>query len=460
MVPDSYSEGEKDEFNDRDRLILQLKQLQDAYARQAEVIARYERLYKNKKKPKKDVYEELEIQRELIETLNRRLKDKQEDMEARTNELEARNEELQLSLEQQAGIEAAAVRSERDFRAIVEKNADAMVVLDGEGRVLYVNPAAEEMFHLSASKMVGAPFGFPVVLDKPVQMLVLREFKEFVAAEMRLVEVNWGYKPSFLISLRDMTDHIRAEAELEKYQKHLEAEIKERTRKLEDAKGQAELYLDLMSHDINNLHQIALGYLELAREMPPGGEQTVLLDKPVEVLQRSAQLITNVRKLQRLRDGVFLTQDVDVGRVLEGVLREFGDISGKRVTLNADGHGPCFVRANELLHDVFANLVSNAVKHTGDKKNITICLDVVEDNGRRHCRVAVEDDGPGIPDDFKARIFDRTLKGTGKTKGMGLGLYLVKSLVESYGGRVWVEDCTHGDHRKGARFVVLLPAVE
>ena len=72
----------------------------------------------------------------------------------------------------------------------------------------------------------------------------------------------------------------------------------------------------------------------------------------------------------------------------------------------------------------------------------------------------VEDDGPGIPDDFKSRIFNRMLKGTDKAKGMGLGLYLVKSLVDSYGGRVWVEDRVPGDHTKGARFVVMLPAAE
>ncbi len=45
-------------------------------------------------------------------------------------------------------------------------------------------------------------------------------------------------------------------------------------------------------------------------------------------------------------------------------------------------------------------------------------------------------------------------------KGMSLGLYLVKSLVDSYGGKVWVEDRVSGDHTKGARFAVLLPAVE
>ena len=50
------------------------------------------------------------------------------------------------------------------------------------------------------------------------------------------------------------------------------------------------------------------------------------------------------------------------------------------------------------------------------------------------------------------------LKGSDKAKGMGLGLYLVKSLVDSYGGSVWVEDRVPGDHTQGARFVVMLPA--
>ena len=220
------------------------------------------------------------------------------------------------------------------------------------------------------------------------------------------------------------------------------------------------LYLDLMGHDINNMHQIALGYLELARDMQPDVGQTEFLDKPIEVLQRSARLIKNVRKLQKLQEGVFQTEVVDVCEVLVDVQREFGAVPDKAVTLNLNGREHCHVRANELLHDVFANLVSNAIKHTGDRADIVVDLDVVKDDGGRYCRVMVEDNGPGIPDDFKGKIFNRLLKGTDKAKGMGLGLYLVKSLVDSYGGRVWVEDRVPGDHTKGARFVVMLPVVE
>jgi PAS domain S-box-containing protein len=228
-------------------------------------------------------------------------------------------------------------------------------------------------------------------------------------------------------------------------------------KELANAKVQAELYLDLMGHDINNMHQIALGYLELAREMYPEAGDGQFLDKSMEVLQRSARLIQNVRKLQKLREGVFQAESVDICRLLSDVQREFGAVPYKQVTLNLNGHERCLVRANELLHDVFSNLVSNAIKHTGYKADIVIDLDVEEENGRHNCRVSVEDNGRGIPDDFKGKVFNRLLEGTDKAKGMGLGLYLVKSLVESYGGRVWVEDRVPGDHTRGSKFVVTLP---
>jgi len=238
-------------------------------------------------------------------------------------------------------------------------------------------------------------------------------------------------------------------------------EQKSREAELQIAKDNAELYLDLMGHDINNMHQIALGYLEVARDMQMlNEEQKLLIDKPFEVLERSARLIQNVRKLQKLKEGVFQDQVVDVRAVLEDVQREFGAVPDKSVKLNLNGYGQCHVRANELLHDVFANLVSNAIKHTGDRSEINIGLDIVKENGGQYCRVMVEDGGRGIPDDFKGKVFNRMLKGTTKAKGMGLGLYLVKSLVDSYGGRVWVEDRVVGDHTKGARFVVMLPAIE
>jgi signal transduction histidine kinase len=261
-----------------------------------------------------------------------------------------------------------------------------------------------------------------------------------IDTEVLALKICYQDRPAIKVVFRDITGR-----------KQLEE-------KLKNAKARAELYLDLMGHDINNMHQIALGYLEMAKDMQADPAGNEFLDKPIEMLQRSARLIRNVRKLQKLREGVFLTDRVDVRNMLVSVQREFGAVPGKTVALNFNCNEPCYVRANELLHDVFANLVSNAIKHTGDRADISIDLDRVRENGRLYCRVSVADNGPGIPGEFKAIIFDRILKGTARAKGMGLGLYLVKSLVDSYGGRVWVEDRVQGDYAKGARFVVLLPA--
>jgi len=91
---------------------------------------------------------------------------------------------------------------------------------------------------------------------------------------------------------------------------------------------------------------------------------------------------------------------------------------------------------------------------------IDLLQTAVCDNGKEYIRISVEDNGPGISDEFKEKIFGRFSRGKTNAKGKGLGLYLIKSLVEDFHGKVWVEDRVPGDHAKGARFVVMLPAVD
>ncbi len=152
-------------------------------------------------------------------------------------------------------------------------------------------------------------------------------------------------------------------------------------------------------------------------------------------------------------------ETIDLGDLLREVvdIYEMPDIV---INKSRECEGPCYVKANQLLHDVFSNLLSNAIKHMSDSDGrISISLEAVVRDGRRSYRVSVEDNGPGVPDDMKEKIFNRLQRGETKARGMGLGLYLVKSLVESYHGRVWVEDRVPGDHTKGSRFVVMLPAI-
>ena len=339
----------------------------------------------------------------------------------------------------------------------LEISSDMVVWLDSEARIIYVNDAAIKALGYTREEILSmrVPDVDPSfsLESWPVFWREVREKGHLLIesthrsrdgriypVEITVNFIRSGDKEFISSSGKDITERKQAEAALL------------------DSKEQAELYLDLMGHDINNMHQIVLGYLELAEGMAMGDSQRDMLRTSIEVLQRSARLIQNVRKLQRHRDGLFQTCRVDVAGVVSTVQREFGDVPDKPVVLNLNGREHYYVRANELLHDVFANLVSNSIRHTNTPAQIVIDVDRVAEDGRACCRVIVEDDGPGIPDEKKGHIFNRMHKGS--TRGMGLGLYLVKSLVDSYGGRVWVEDRVVGDHAKDARFVVMLPTVK
>jgi PAS domain S-box-containing protein len=236
---------------------------------------------------------------------------------------------------------------------------------------------------------------------------------------------------------------------------------------LAEAKAQAELLIDLLGHDINNMNHSALGYLELALDTLDmdgkiGPDGRVLIEKPYQAIQSSSTLITNVRKLQRLRTEGVKTQPIDLYDLFEELKAHDFHASDKKVTINFEPIPHYIVEGSELLRDVFYNLINNAVKHSipGKPVNIDVNVERVNENGRAFYRCVIEDDGPGIPDELKPRLFHRFQRGKTKAHGKGLGLYLVRTLVESYHGKVWVEDRVKGDHTKGARFVVMLPAAE
>ncbi len=411
-------------------------------------------------------------------------------------------------------VEDALRRREKDFRAIVDKNADAMIVLGLSGVIQYANPAAIDLFNLPESEMIGKMMGFPIMLTEPVDMYVVRGFKEFVAAEMRMVEVEWGGQPSYLISFRDVTGHVNYEEQLSKARDELEVRVQERTvdlikaneslqkeiedrktieeelrveveerrtveeelrneieqsakidQALKESKGEVELYLDLMGHDINNLNQIGIGYLELALESSNIEEVKSLISKPLEVMKDTSQIIQNVRKLQQVtKDELKRDTNVEIVnlcRVLPEIKERYTHIKDRSVTINLESPQLCFVKANDLIKDVFTNLIDNSIKHSYAEKPlmINIKLEEVKDKNKDFVRCAVEDDGPGIPDWVKSKIFMRFQRGVTKAHGKGLGLYLVRSLVKSYKGSVWVEDRVPGDYTKGVRFVMVFPLV-
>jgi signal transduction histidine kinase len=228
-------------------------------------------------------------------------------------------------------------------------------------------------------------------------------------------------------------------------------------RELMAEKGRAELYLDLLTHDINNYITAALGYLQLAEmRLQLEEKDKKLIFVPMQELRNSSELIANVRNIQRLEADRFKAEVVELKVMLEEIKGEYEHPPGREVTIMLEDREGCSRKVSKLLRDAFGNIVSNAIRHSSGPLVIGINLTKQSYDGHEHCRVSIEDNGPGIPDDMKEKVFDRMTQGGTKVTGHGLGLYLVKRLVQDEGGRVWAEDRVPGDHTKGARFVVVL----
>jgi len=123
-----------------------------------------------------------------------------------------------------------AKRSETNLRKIIDHSADSIVIVDIEGIVKFVNPAAESFLRSPAAKLLGSSFGFPVIGSEQTEIeLVHSSGKGTAVAEMAMVEIEWEGKPSYFVSLHDITARKHAEEEmketLEKLRKTLAGTI-------------------------------------------------------------------------------------------------------------------------------------------------------------------------------------------------------------------------------------------
>jgi signal transduction histidine kinase len=118
------------------------------------------------------------------------------------------------------------------------------------------------------------------------------------------------------------------------------------------------------------------------------------------------------------------------------------------------GKGKYCIMANEFLQDVFYNLLHNAVKVT-PTEDVEIEVKASLDQEGEFLRMDFVDWGTGMDDKMKKTVL--TSLGERVQRISGVGLTLVKQIVDQYGGKISIEDRVPGDHTKGARFVILLP---
>jgi signal transduction histidine kinase len=255
---------------------------------------------------------------------------------------------------------------------------------------------------------------------------------------------------STLLQLRRTEAGLRETIEREQIAR---AQAEEATRLKDD-------FLANLSHELRTPMNIIIGWAHLLRNGPLTDEQKVRAAEAIERAARSqAQLIEDLLDVSRIVTGKFRMemQDVKIGFVLKSAVDSLRMVASAKqivVTLTQEAGDVVIKGDPDRLQQVFWNLLSNAVKFTPANG----CVDVLMQKTAAHVIVTVTDTGVGISSDFLPHVFDRFRQAdstsTRQHTGMGLGLAIVRHVVELHGGTARAESAGPDS---GSSFILSLP---
>jgi signal transduction histidine kinase len=232
---------------------------------------------------------------------------------------------------------------------------------------------------------------------------------------------------------------------------------------LDKDRKKIELLIDLIGHDVNNYVQAVSGFVELAMSRPDVPQPSrKSLGKALDQVWNLNKLVTNVKlyaKVEAYGDRNLTPIDL-VATINDAYAGAESHLPGKTVKLVLKDDGirkMCLM--NEFAKEIFLNLFTNAIKFD-QNEDVIIEVEIQPANeDLRDCwLVSVADHGPGIDDAIKPMIFDRfNQSGASLAQGSGIGLHIARTLVDSYKGRIWVEDRVKGDRSQGTVFKVIIP---
>lgn len=369
---------------------------------------------------------------------------------------------LNLSLERQMRKRTEDLRrSEENYKRLIELSPDPIIISTVEGTVSSINDSGLRLLGYDSSLDIEGIDLTKIFADgaRAWEKLIWQLEKEGAVhnLECELLRKN-GAKIVGEVSAR-FADLIPGRC--------VESMIRDVTEKkmihaqMVEAKSESEFLNDLLSHDITNYAVSALYYLENVRK----SENLSDLDRRnlaivLKDVQGAFELSTSVRDLSRIKS--MREEDAEVKElqqlIAEGVEEARRLFSEKKVRVAFERSAePMFIRGNAVVSRLFTNILTNAVKFdSNDEVVVDITVESEVDKGIAYWRVNIVDRGKGIPDLEKTRIFDRFFRGDSSMPGTGLGLFVVKFITDSCGGKVWAENRVAGDHTKGTKMVVLL----
>jgi PAS domain S-box-containing protein len=372
------------------------------------------------------------------------------------NEVGVLVEEFNLMRKNLRELMGKLADEQEKMKAVVNSIAEGLVFLDKRGRIVHLNPAAEELLGMRGED-VGSEIGYTV--DDPTlkrlfescqlsthqrktiahEVSVKRRGKERILKVLASPVIS---EDGILLGTVYVFDDITREREIDKMKSD---------------------FVNLVSHELRTpLTTIQLG-ISLILDEKVGrinDRQRSSLEKVDRQVKRLTRLINDLLDLSRIESGRVQMKrepisllDIVVARLEE--IKPQAETKGIKLNLDVKGEIPMTVGDEERIGQVVTNLLSNAVKFTPSGGSVTVRI-------TPHSRMLlteVIDTGPGIPPDKREKIFDKFYQlsdiNTRQQGGSGLGLSIAKSIIEAHNGKIWVES----EEGKGSNFKFLLPLI-
>ena len=245
-----------------------------------------------------------------------------------------------------------------------------------------------------------------------------------------------------------------------------EENLKVTEKRYEEAYNRATFYKDLFTHDISNIIQnisMSFSLLESKKESQlklNSKKSEGLLNTIDSQLSRAKRLISNIRKLAEVdKDGLKLKPTNLLEYLANAINFVRGSTPQKHIEIKVETiEKQIVIKANKLLADIFENILVNAVKYNDNTApEISIKISKAELSEVNYVKLEFKDNGIGIQNFKKEKVFLEGYKDLKGEKGMGIGLSLITKIINLYKGKIWVEDRIQGDYSKGSNFIVLIP---
>lgn len=332
--------------------------------------------------------------------------------------------------------------------------ADGVLIVSVEtGNIESVNESVLQLTGFDRDKLEGQPFeSILLPYDAGSDLLMTRlsetdNTQESISAEFDLARKNDESlpvgvhltpsiiqgSPVIIASLRDIT-----------HWKEIESEIRQKNKLLT-------LLNRIFRHDVRNDMMLSNGWLSHIKSDIDDEETRKRIEQVRTACKHSAELSSSISELVGIIDNTskMTRKTISVDSYIE---REVELIEQKypRVKISKPDKENVSATAGTLFSSVIGNILSNAVQHNDkDERKIDISITETDDT----VKISIADNGPGIPETVQESIFESTNKGE-DSDGLGVGLYLIKTVVKKYDGEIVVDE---NEQLGGAEFSVILP---